>query len=238
MFQPIRRRSGFSAIELLVVIAILGFLLGMLLVAVQRAREAANRITCVNNLKQLALGMHVYHDTNAKFPTEQDGKGFYEQLLAYVEQQNNDPKKPVPVKMFICSARRTPTAPYRDYVYVYDDKLVNSPILYTKNGATLGVITNANGASNTALLSHIWIDPKTYASDKATWADKKHQVKSAANKHDTQENADGLGSPHPGVNPFAFADGHVQNIPYGWDEPKGAQSWMWNWNNNNAYNLP
>jgi prepilin-type processing-associated H-X9-DG protein len=223
---------------MLVLIAIIGILVGMLMVAVQKARQAANRISCVNNLKQLGLACHIYHDALLVFPTEQGGTGFYTTLLPNVEQQNNDPKNPRPVKIFICPDRRQATAPWRDYVYVYDNKLVDSPILYTKDGAALGVITNANGTSNTAMLSHIWMDPKTYQNDKATWADKINQVKSAVNKPDMQANANGLGSPHA-ANPFLFADGHVQNIPYDWSAKNDkARNWMWNWQNTNAFNLP
>jgi prepilin-type N-terminal cleavage/methylation domain-containing protein len=135
MIRTSLRPRGFSLVELLVVIAIIAVLIGLLLPAVQKVREAANRITCANNLKQIGLAFQMHIDTTKFLPTGGDGYtvertkqngtpadfktqhwAWGYQILPLIEQANlfNNPDDKLvsstPVKLYFCPTRRPPVA--------------------------------------------------------------------------------------------------------------------------------
>jgi prepilin-type N-terminal cleavage/methylation domain-containing protein/prepilin-type processing-associated H-X9-DG protein len=109
-----RKRRAFTLLELVVVLAIIGVLLALVLPAVMKVQEAASRAACTNNLKQLALALHDYHDTNGSFSCGQFlgpyGTGpnsrawsWLARLLPFIEQQNLSQSGGIPVKTLAAS---------------------------------------------------------------------------------------------------------------------------------------
>ncbi len=120
----VRNRQAFTLIELLVVIAIIAVLIALLLPAVQKVREAATRLQCANNLKQMGLAMHSFHETHKHLPNTRFDQRYtwLVEIMPFVEQQanyelwnlnqfyhhpSNKVARETEVPMYFCPARRS-----------------------------------------------------------------------------------------------------------------------------------
>jgi prepilin-type N-terminal cleavage/methylation domain-containing protein/prepilin-type processing-associated H-X9-DG protein len=206
-------RRGFTLIELLVVIAIIAVLIGLLLPAVQKVREAAARTQCVNNLKQIGLAFHHYENSQRNLP----GTSWPSRIMPFIEQEHYNFEGKI--KLYVCPSRREPDGLTLDY----GGGSQGNSVLSAKRWVEV-----TDGLSNTVLLAERWANadgslPLGISTGLPGYLEPNRgdPVVNDTASPDGQVPPSppafsrGFGSRHPGAMNLLLCDGSVRRFPYG-----------------------
>jgi prepilin-type N-terminal cleavage/methylation domain-containing protein len=258
-----RNPLGYTLIELLVVIAIIAILIGLLLPAVQKVRGAAAQTDGMNNLKQIGIAVHDYHDLKGTLPdngqfgsTNPNDWCWAYQILPFIEQTGvyNTQAAGVGVKTYLCPGRRrsgfatvqtntggsnVPLGPYTDYA-------INGASFGSFGlSPTLDVVSGCNGASNTILIGEKAMDYSLYGNTQSGgsiwdepiytggWGSTERNNPIILRDAPGNNYADNWGSPFSNGCLFVLCDGSVRVIPFGFDLTHAL-----NYMNQTAFTLP
>lgn len=221
------RVRAFSLVELLVVSAIIGVMIAILLPAIQQVRNSSANTQCVNQMRQLGIALHNYHDAFQHFPANAN-VSFYVALLPYIDEgdqvDNWQSQGEAPVATFLCPLRRNTDIAGARVDYAGAVSTDENKTILGGRAVKLATVNAQDGSSNTIMVAHKSVRNTLYSGgpNDLTWGNGTgSNTRRTTNRHvrDTfasTSSASTFGAAHPGKSaPVLMADGSIQPLKYG-----------------------